>query len=368
MAALAGAAGGGGGQPMYISDTAETVNISPLALLKMLKHGRAGVPLEVMGLMLGSFVDEYTVEVVDVFAMPQSGTGVSVEAVDPVYQKKFLDKLEQTGRRENVVGWYHSHPGFGCWLSGVDVNTAMSFERLNRRSVSVVIDPIQSVKGKIVIDAFRTIPKEVGVRPCWLSTRNGNTYPNTRMRIFSMVYCMSFSSWILVYSYGCRRHSRCRCVRLATSCPCRCGRLVVHTPQKVCRLTRSSCLSSVVLFADCLLCCLPAFLPAWNACMHTHLLGIGDDNEKGSSANDLSCRVLEQAEPARADARFEPLVLQHQHQLPQRPAGGADVAKLAPHAVVLRSGGSTLPAPLRGEQRHPAPVGIAVQEIFGGHP
>ena len=22
-----------------------------------------------------------------------------------------------------VVGWYHSHPGFGCWLSGVDVNT-----------------------------------------------------------------------------------------------------------------------------------------------------------------------------------------------------------------------------------------------------
>jgi 26S proteasome regulatory subunit N11 len=27
----------------------------------MLKHGRAGVPMEVMGLMLGEFVDEYTV-------------------------------------------------------------------------------------------------------------------------------------------------------------------------------------------------------------------------------------------------------------------------------------------------------------------
>lgn len=145
---------------MFVSDTAETVNISALALLKMLKHGRAGVPLEVMGLMLGTFVDEYTVDVVDVFAMPQSGTGVSVEAVDPVYQKNFLDKLEQTGRKENVVGWYHSHPGFGCWLSSVDVNTALSFERLNQRSVAVVVDPIQSVKGKIVIDAFRTIPKQ----------------------------------------------------------------------------------------------------------------------------------------------------------------------------------------------------------------
>lgn len=44
------------------------------ALWQMLKHGRAGVPMEVMGLMLGEFVDDYTVRVIDVFAMPQSGT------------------------------------------------------------------------------------------------------------------------------------------------------------------------------------------------------------------------------------------------------------------------------------------------------
>ena len=50
------------------------------ALRKMLKHGRAGVPMEVMGLMLGEFIDDYTVRVVDVFSMPQSGNSVSVEA------------------------------------------------------------------------------------------------------------------------------------------------------------------------------------------------------------------------------------------------------------------------------------------------
>jgi len=138
-------------------DTAEQVYISSLALLKMLKHGRAGVPMEVMGLMLGQFVDDYTVKVVDVFAMPQSGTGVSVEAVDPVFQTKMLDMLKQTGREEMVVGWYHSHPGFGCWLSGVDINTQQAFEALNARLVAVVIDPVQSVKGKVVIDAFRLI-------------------------------------------------------------------------------------------------------------------------------------------------------------------------------------------------------------------
>jgi len=138
-------------------DSSEQVYISSLALLKMLKHGRAGVPMEVMGLMLGEFVDEYTVRVVDVFAMPQSGTGVSVEAVDHVFQTNMLDMLKQTGRQEMVVGWYHSHPGFGCWLSGVDINTQQSFEALNQRAVAVVVDPIQSVKGKVVIDAFRLI-------------------------------------------------------------------------------------------------------------------------------------------------------------------------------------------------------------------
>lgn len=85
-------------QDSNLVDNSETVYISSLALLKMLRHGRAGVPMEVMGLMLGEFVDDYTVRVVDVFAMPQSGTGVSVEAVDPVFQTKMMDMLRQTGR------------------------------------------------------------------------------------------------------------------------------------------------------------------------------------------------------------------------------------------------------------------------------
>jgi 26S proteasome regulatory subunit N11 len=67
--------------------------------------------MEVMGLMLGDFVDEYTVRVVDVFAMPQSGTGVSVEAVDPVFQTKMMDFLKQTGRWViHTVARYSSRP------------------------------------------------------------------------------------------------------------------------------------------------------------------------------------------------------------------------------------------------------------------
>jgi 26S proteasome regulatory subunit N11 len=64
----------------------------------MLKHCRSGVPFEVMGIMLGEFVDEYIVEIVDVFAMPQIQSTVSVESVDPVYQQKMLEYMKQVGR------------------------------------------------------------------------------------------------------------------------------------------------------------------------------------------------------------------------------------------------------------------------------
>lgn len=148
--------GGAQGVDAPMNDTAEQVYISSLALLKMLKHGKAGIPLEVMGLMLGDYVDDYTVKCIDVFAMPQSGTETSIEAIDEAFQAKMHEMLRQTGRNEIVVGWYHSHPGFGCFLSSVDVNTQKNFEQLNPRFVAVVVDPVQSVRGKVVIDAFRS--------------------------------------------------------------------------------------------------------------------------------------------------------------------------------------------------------------------
>ena len=82
----------------YLTQSVLLFNTMKLTAQLLLPSGRAGVPMEVMGLMLGEFIDDYTVKVVDVFAMPQSGTGVSVEAVDPVFQTKMLDMLKQTGR------------------------------------------------------------------------------------------------------------------------------------------------------------------------------------------------------------------------------------------------------------------------------
>jgi COP9 signalosome complex subunit 5 len=64
------------------------------------------------------------------------------------------------GREENAIGWYHSHPGYGCWLSGIDVSTQMTNQMYQEPWVAVVIDPKRTVaSGRVDIGAFRTYPQ-----------------------------------------------------------------------------------------------------------------------------------------------------------------------------------------------------------------
>lgn len=68
------------------SDTSEKILINGLSLLKMLKHAKQGILLEVIGIMLGQKIDKYTIEVFDVFPTPQIATGQNVQTTDEAFQ------------------------------------------------------------------------------------------------------------------------------------------------------------------------------------------------------------------------------------------------------------------------------------------
>lgn len=139
-----------------------TCNISPLALLKMTMHARSGSPLEVMGLMTG-YVTGTTIVITDAFRLPVEGTEtrVNAQAEADEYQVNFgIASREGGGQAENPIGWYHSHPGYGCWLSGIDVSTQMQQQMLLDPFVAVVVDPDRTVSsGRVEIGAFRTYPE-----------------------------------------------------------------------------------------------------------------------------------------------------------------------------------------------------------------
>ncbi|GAA5853309.1 hypothetical protein JCM8547_000280 [Rhodosporidiobolus lusitaniae] len=137
------------------------VRISAVALIKMVMHARSGGQYEIMGLMQGK-LDGDTFVVMDAFALPVVGTETRVNAANEAneFMIQYIESSPAIGRPENIVGWYHSHPGYGCWLSGIDVMTQKTNQQFQDPFLAVVIDPNRTVSaGRVEIGAFRTYPE-----------------------------------------------------------------------------------------------------------------------------------------------------------------------------------------------------------------
>ncbi|XP_076440440.1 COP9 signalosome complex subunit 5-like [Babylonia areolata] len=174
------------------------IKISALALLKMVMHARSGGNLEVMGLLLGK-VDGNTMIVMDGVALPVEGTETRVNAQAQAYEymASYTEAAKQVGRLENAIGWYHSHPGYGCWLSGIDVSTQMLNQQFQEPFVAIVIDPVRTISaGKVNIGAFRTYPK--GYKPPDEPPSEYQSIPLSKIEDFG-VHCKNYYSLEISY-------------------------------------------------------------------------------------------------------------------------------------------------------------------------
>lgn len=125
-------------------------------------HAKKGGDLEVMGLLLGK-IEKKVFYVLSVFPLPVEGTETRVNAQSQAneYIVNFLETLQLSGNTDYVVGWYHSHPGYGCWLSGIDVNTQRINQQYQDPFLAVVIDPHETIKtDTVAIGGFRTFPED----------------------------------------------------------------------------------------------------------------------------------------------------------------------------------------------------------------
>lgn len=105
---------------------AADVFIRDSVLQEMIAHADRGLVegKEIMGLMMGRFYRDAD----GTYAVVESTATSALDAdeVSVRFDDSSLEDLfESMDRAEGctVVGWYHSHPGFGCYLSGTDVKT-----------------------------------------------------------------------------------------------------------------------------------------------------------------------------------------------------------------------------------------------------
>ena len=163
-----------------------SVRVSALALIKMTMHCKSGGNLEVMGMLQGKTVGD-TFVVLDSFALPVEGTETRVNAASEAneYMVAYVEASREVGRVENVVGWYHSHPGYGCWMSGIDCSTQMLNQQYQEPFVAIVVDPVRTcAAGKVEIGAFRTFPE--GYKPPDEGPAEYQTIPLSKIEDFGV--------------------------------------------------------------------------------------------------------------------------------------------------------------------------------------
>lgn len=167
------------------------VHISAVALIKMAMHARSGGSIEVMGSMQGKIADRAFI-VVDVFPLPVEGTETRVNAGQEgsEFLVRYSTECGRVARKENIVGWYHSHPGYGCWLSGIDVQTQSTHQLYEDPFLAIVVDPVRTISaGKVDLGAFRTYPAQY--KPRDEGPSEYQTIPINKIEDFG-VHCKSY--------------------------------------------------------------------------------------------------------------------------------------------------------------------------------
>lgn len=135
-----------------------------MALGKIIYHASLSPHTEVAGLLLGK-ESRGMVEIWDAVTGPQEGHAGYVKLNEEV-MAEVVEKLFVLGLDIYIVGWYHSHPGYGLFLSAVDVRTQLAYQALYSKSIALVIDPSKFLEnGDISNIAFKVfrIDGELGV-------------------------------------------------------------------------------------------------------------------------------------------------------------------------------------------------------------
>lgn len=107
---------------------------------------------ECIGLVLGRITED-EILVTDIVPIG-SGTAVFVDIAD--YEKVFsLISPSRINAGEVIVGWAHTHPGLGLFLSGTDIRTQQMYQQMHPKAFALVLDPTKISKNFSGFNIYR---------------------------------------------------------------------------------------------------------------------------------------------------------------------------------------------------------------------
>lgn len=123
---------------MVLSMTKVDVEISPLAFSKIIDWTSSNTEREVGGYLIG-FIDNGKVIITDSTFAVISSTPTHVQ-LDEMAQFRIIEEIEKRGGKETITGFWHTHPGIGCFMSGTDIATQKVYQALLPEAIAMVND------------------------------------------------------------------------------------------------------------------------------------------------------------------------------------------------------------------------------------
>ena len=104
------------------------------------KAARAG-RTEIGGFLIGK-IERDKITVTRATFPRQRGTRTHVY-INDADMAILAEELSQRGTGEVIIGWHHTHPGLGVFMSGTDVSTQLRYQAFFPEAIALVMDPMK---------------------------------------------------------------------------------------------------------------------------------------------------------------------------------------------------------------------------------
>ncbi|WP_455364167.1 Mov34/MPN/PAD-1 family protein [[Eubacterium] cellulosolvens] len=115
------------------------LSVAKEVLDKAKEHANTIADHRVIGVLLGKMENDVLIihdAIPTEFRKKDQGVQIPAESI-----AKVADLIAEQKVEGNVVGWYHSHPGYGAFMSDVDIKTQLKLQQFSPYIVSMVFDP-----------------------------------------------------------------------------------------------------------------------------------------------------------------------------------------------------------------------------------
>ena len=140
------------------------IEISPLAYAKIIDWTSGNTEREVGGYLIGFVKNKKVIITESTFSVAKS-TPTHV-TIDEMAQFRIIEEIEKRDGNETIVGWWHTHPSYGLFLSGTDIATQNVYQSLLPEAVAMVNDG----------NAFAVSQEQKDFKAKFFRTTNDNKY------------------------------------------------------------------------------------------------------------------------------------------------------------------------------------------------